>query len=391
MHVYSADIDNDQRYIGVREMFQGYSKTEIRVLSKEAGLRCLREVAADGTGTAVVASPGAIRRLDLTSILPPDGRYITSFSSNPTVDELLDCLASLDRIPVKRLICIGGGSAIDMGKALCAVSGMEGGGPRDYEGLCRAITKKEYAASKKNIDLIAVPTTAGTGADVTQWATVWDMRGKRKLSVDRPDLAPDLSLIIPAFTVDMPPGLTLSTGLDALAQAMEAFWAKARNPLSQALALEAVNYIHKYLSLALKEPENVKYRGGMCIGALLAALAFSKTRTTACHSISYPLTMYHGIPHGFAAAVTLERVAERNKQAVPEIEILLNQFGGQEKFHQWLAEVSENIQPLRLSAMGIGKRDLPELAEGAFTQGRMDNNPIPLQKEDVISILAEVL
>ena len=372
-------------------MLQGFSKTEIRVLSKEEGVRCLRELSSDGSGTAVAASPGAIQRLGLKDVLPPECRYITGFSSNPTVDELLECLNTLDQVPVKRLICIGGGSAIDMGKALCAVSGMEDGGPRDYEGLCRVITKREYAGTERNLDLIAVPTTAGTGADVTQWATVWDMRGKRKLSVDRPDLAPDLSLIIPAFTVDMPPGLTLSTGLDALAQAMESFWARARNPLSQALALEAVTYIRKYLPLALKEPGNVTYRGGMCMGSLLSALAFSKTRTTACHSISYPLTMYYGVPHGFAVAVTLKQVAERNKQAVPEIETLFDRFGDQEKFHRWLEEVSKDIQPLRLSAMGIGEGDLGELAEGAFTQGRMDNNPVPLQREDVMSILTEAL
>lgn len=375
------------------DLFQAFSKTEIHVLSKGDGIRCLREVAADGRSTAVVASLGTIRRLDLEEILPPKCWYITRFSSNPTIDELLACLAVLDRTPtpVKRLICIGGGSSIDMGKALCAVYGMKDGGPRDYVGLCHVIANKEYAAAEKNVDLIAVPTTAGTGADVTQWATVWDMRGKRKLSVDSPYLAPDLSLIIPAFTVDMPSALTLSTGLDALAQAMEAFWAKSRNPLSQALALEAVRYIYKYLLLALKEPCNVTYRGGMCMGALLSALAFSKTRTTACHSISYPLTMYHNIPHGFAVAVTLESVAERNRQAVPNIEMMFSQFGGQEKFHQWLVEISEDIQPLRLSAMGVEERDLPELAKRAFTQGRMDNNPVPLQLEDVMSILAEVL
>lgn len=372
-------------------MFQGFAKTEIRILSKEDGIRCLWEVAEGGASTAVVTSPGAIRRLDLKNILPLECRYITSFSSNPTVDELLECLAVLDRTPVKRLICIGGGSAIDMGKALCAISGIEDGGLRDYEDLCRIIANKEYMGAERNTDLIAVPTTAGSGADVTQWATIWDMRGKRKLSVDRPDLAPDLSLIIPAFTLDMPPDLTLSTGLDALAQAMEAFWAKARNPLSQALALEAVRYIHKYLPLALKGPGNVTYRGGMCMGALLSGLAFSKTRTTACHSISYPLTMYHGIPHGLAVAVTLEQVAKRNQQAVPEIDVLFSRLGGQETFHQWLAEVSKDIQPLRLSAMGVRERDLPKLAKEAFTQGRMDNNPVPLQVKDVMSILTEVL
>lgn len=126
-------------------------------------------------------------------------------------------------------------------------------------------------------------------------------------------------------------------------------------------------------------------------GGVVVWSGFSKTRTTACHSISYPLTMQYGIPHGFAVAVTLEQIAKRNKQAVPEIETLLGRFGGREKFHHWLVGVSEDIQPLRLSAMGVGEHDLPELAEGAFTQGRMDNNPVPLQLKDVMSILSEIL
>lgn len=361
------------------------------MLSKKEGLQCLRELTDNANDVVVIASTGTIGRLGLKAALSKECQYISNFSSNPTVADLLDCLNLIDNKPAKRLICIGGGSAIDMGKSLCAILGMGEAGPRDYEELCRTIIQKEYLCTGKNVDLIAVPTTAGTGADVTPWATVWDMRGKQKLSVDRPDLAPDLSLIIPAFTVDMPPSLTLSTGLDALAHAMEAFWAKARNPLSQALALEAVIYIRKYLPLTLKEPGNITYRGGMCMGALLSGLAFSKTRTTACHSISYPLTIYHGIPHGFAVAVTLEQIAELNRQAVPEIETLFGLFGSQEKFHQWLAEVSKDTQSLRLSAMGIRKHDLLKLAEGALTQGRMDNNPVPLQIEDVMSILTKIL
>lgn len=372
-------------------MFQNFARTEIRILSKAEGIQCLRELAEEVQDTAIVASEGTINRLGLKNIIPTWCHCITDFSSNPTVEELLKCLAVLDGTAAKRFICIGGGSAIDMGKALCAVSSMEGGGPRDYESVCRVIAKKEYGGVGKNVDLIAVPTTAGTGSDVTQWATIWDMRGKRKLSVERHDLAPDLSLIIPAFTTEMPLDLTLSTGLDAITQAIEAFWARARNPLSQALAMEAVAYIHKYLPLVLQERKNITYRGGMCMGALLSGLAFSKTRTTACHSISYPLTMNFGIPHGFAVAVTLESVAERNQKTVPEIEMLFERLGGRAKFHQWLVDVSEGIQPLRLSAMGIRKCDLPELAAGAFTQGRMDNNPVPLQIEDVMSILTDVL
>ncbi len=371
-------------------MYRAFCKTEIQILGREKGIEKLAELAGDPQGTVVVASVGTVQRLGLKDTISEKTRYVSCFSANPTVEDLHKCLTELDGYPVTRMICVGGGSAMDMGKALCAMLGMEGGVPKSYDALCGAIEKKEYQAESRAVELIAVPTTAGTGSEVTQWATVWDKRNGRKLSVDMPALAPDLAVIVPQFTVDLPARLTLSTGLDAMAQAMESFWAKARSPLSQALALDGIRYIYRCLPLVLSEPKNVQYREGMCMGALLSGLAFSKTRTTACHSISYPITMRHGIEHGFAVAVTLEEMARINQSAVPEIESIYEIFGGLNAFQRWMATVIQQIQPLRLSAMGIREVDLAVLAENAFTQGRMDNNPVTLSQMDVEEILHRV-
>lgn len=376
---------------GDTDMFHPFARTDIRVSAAEDASALLRKLTEDVQNTVVIASVGTMRRLDLTNKLPVSCRYFTAFSSNPTVDDLLNGLRMLDEHSAARLLSIGGGSAIDIGKALCAIVGMGAAGPRDYDGLCRAIGQREYLNYPKTMQHIAVPTTAGTGADVTQWGTIWDMRGRKKLSVDRPDLSPEMSLIVPAFTCGMDRRLTLSTGLDALAQAMESFWAAVRNPVSQALSLEALRYIRRYLPKVLEEPENVSCRQGMCLGALLSGLAFSKTRTTACHSISYPMTMLFGVPHGFAVAVTLEAVAERNESAVPEIAELYEVFGGKGAFHHWLETVSSDIMRLKLSAMGISEKDIPVLAKESFTQGRMDNNPVLFSPKDVEEILRQVL
>lgn len=372
-------------------MIQPFLKTDVRIVSGEQGLSFLRDFGEPVSESVVIASTGMIKRLNLCGTLPSNTRFLSAFSPNPTVDDLLTCLKELKRIPVKRFICIGGGSAIDIGKAISAILDMGEDAPQSYEDLCKVISEKQYLSYPRSTQLLAVPTTAGTGADVTQWATVWDMRSSKKLSVDKNGLAPDLSLIIPEFTAAMSPALTLSTGLDALAQAMESFWSRARTPLSQVMALDAVRHIRRYLPLALKEPDNIAYREGMCMGALLSGIAFSKTRTTACHSISYPITMEYGTAHGFAVAVTLEAVAEINYGAVPEISKIYEIFGGKELFRQWLKEVSEPIQPLCLSAFGVVEENIPQIAAGTFTQGRMDNNPVLLTKSEVEELLRKVL
>lgn len=374
-----------------RGEFRAFCSAEVRLLGLEEGRERLRGSLEDPEGTVLVASSGTVSRLGMEALAPEGIRIVSGFSSDPTVDDLRGCLTALSGRKVERLVCVGGGSTIDMGKALCAMLGMEGGAPESYDGLCEAIQNKRYVRADRGIELIAFPTTAGTGSEVTPWATIWDLRGDRKLSVDMPALTPDLAAVVPGFTTHMPARLTLSTGLDALAQAMESFWSRARDPLCQALALEGIRRIRTHLPAALSRPGEMGHREGMCLGALLSGLAFSRTRTTACHSISYPITIRHGVEHGLAVAVTLEEVARIDRSAVPEIERIYDIFGGPQGLHRWLEETSRPIQPLRLSAMGITAQDLPALVDGAFTQGRMDNNPVPLGREDVEGILRRVL
>ena len=253
------------------------------------------------------------------------------------------------------------------------------------------MNSKAYAAADKRPELIVMPTTAGTGSEVTRWATVWDPQEKRKLSIDTPEGYPAAAVIIPEWTVGMPPSITLSTGLDALSHAMEAFWAVSRNPLSQELAIAAVTKIRDALPAALADLGDRNARQEMALGSLMAGIAFSQTRTTACHSISYPLTMLHGIPHGFATAITLSSVMRRNAAAVPEINRLEEVFYDAEGFDAWMEDTADGIEPLTLSGFGVKEADLREICNLAFTPGHMDNNPVAFTQADVMEILHESL
>lgn len=366
---------------------------KIHFCGREQGMMLLRELLT-GQDMVLVASEGTIQRHDLrsleTEIVRQGGICIKSVPSNPDIQAVTDALSKLKGRNISTIAAVGGGSAIDMAKVLGALHGIL---PQvSYESVEQAIVRKSYLAEHAVVPVVAVPTTAGTGSEVTQWATVWDQRGKRKYSVDMPALLPSQAVVIPALTATMSAELTLSTGLDALSHAMEAFWSKSRNPISQAIALSATERIAKTLPGLLHRLDDELLRQEMSLAALLAGEAFAQTRTTACHSISYPLTLLFHVPHGLAASATLAEVAERNQNAVPEIEKLFRIFSPYGGFRQWMRDVCLVCGgKVKLRQFGIEEATLPMIAEGAFTLGRMDNNPVPFSKDDVLDILRDVI
>lgn len=326
----------------------------------------------------VIAAMKARYRLALVDAIPSD----------PTQE---DIRAALELLGGKRpdwLIAIGGGSAMDLAKAVNALRTPLGGQAPRAEAITRLLVEKTYRGAKKEAGMIFVPTTAGTGSEMTRWATVWDAGKRAKYSVEDADLYAREVFLVPELTRYMPKRLTLSTGLDSLCHAMEAFWAKSTNPVVQEIAALAARRIRDNLPMALAEPMDLNFRGHMSVAAALAGIAFSNTRTTACHSISYPITMRFHVEHGFACALTLAEVARRNSAAMPALRELLQElFGGADGLRGWLEAVCRGVQPLTLSALGIGEKDVAPLAQASFTAGRMDNNPIPFGIGDVADIL----
>ena len=188
----------------------------------------------------------------------------------------------------------------------------------------------------------------------------------------------------------MPPKLTLATALDALCHASEAFWAKATTPIIGDIACRAIDIIMENLKPCLNDLQNIYYRERLACGSVLAGIAFSQTRTTACHSISYPITMRYGIIHGLACALTLYPVSMLNKGAFPNSSLLYDTYKRHGGLKTWLDDVCSGVVNLSLKGFGIAEEDIGSITEAVFTKGRMDNNPVDLKPEQVYDILKQV-
>lgn len=324
--------------------------------------------------------------------------WIKSIATNPTQVDIFNALKQVGNVQIDAIVVLGGGSAIDLAKGISAFHNLN----YNINEITKSIKNKSYRNKIDFVDIIAIPSTAGTGSEITQWATIWDKDRNEKFSIDSPELKPKLAMIVPELTLTLPIDLTLSTGLDAMSHAMEAYWSKYTTPLVQDLAYRAIELIVKNLKKVVIEPQNLIVRENLCRASLLAGLAFSQTRTTACHSISYPLTMLYDIPHGFAVAITLEAVAKINRGNFPNDNELFKLFTMGENgkdtdiesnigIMKWIDDTCEGIANLKLSYFGITKENIPDIIDRTFTTGRMDNNPVNLNREDVKKILQSVL
>ena len=310
--------------------------------------------------------------------------------SNPDIEDLFSLYTQIKNFDYQCIIGIGGGSILDLSKSLSALKNME----IDSTSTLRSVIEnKSYVENQHIVPWIGIPTTSGTGSEVTCWATIWDRANGVKLSVDNEKLYADTAIIDPTLTASLPKSLTASTALDALCHATEAYWSKNSNEISRVYSLEAIKRIVNNFEKVLNHPNDIALRKEIALGSLYAGLAFSNTRTTACHSISYPLTLELGVVHGIAASITLAKVMEINFESIIEKDKLIKAFGVSncdelqkliEHFHQ-LSGFSSKLRDYNAN-----EEIIETIASNAFTKGRMDNNPVALTKENVKQILLSI-
>ncbi|WP_407715366.1 iron-containing alcohol dehydrogenase PsrA [Comamonas testosteroni] len=204
------------------------------------------------------------------------------------------------------IVAVGGGSAIDTAKAL-----MVGTSSGKFDELISLLATGQSFTPSCVKPLIAVPTTAGTGSEVTPWATIWDAASQKKYSLHLNETWPEAAVIDPELMLSVPASTTVSTGLDALSHALESIWNVNSNPVSDTFAISAVQDIFSCLPALMKDLGNIELRERMALAALKAGMAFSNTKTALAHSISYEMTLRHGLVHGIACSFTLPIVLER--------------------------------------------------------------------------------
>ena len=265
-----------------------------------------------GRSWALMTSDGWMKRGIMNKLCYQPNAVIAEVNPNPKQSELTKFATSIPNVDV--IVALGGGSVIDATKAALVVRGL---GDRGTEILNSHL--REGVLLPKQIQLpefIAVPTTSGSGSEVTRWGTIWGDDGI-KYSVNDPRLYPAYAILDPELTVSMSRELTLFTALDTLSHAMESVWNKHHTPITDTLAENVIKIVRGALLPTLENGQDIESRILLQKAAVLAGLAIGATQSALAHSISYPFTSRCGVPHGLACSFTLAQVARYNLEEGP--------------------------------------------------------------------------
>jgi alcohol dehydrogenase class IV len=315
---------------------------------------------------------------------------------NPDIEEIKKGVARFKEFKPDMIIAVGGGSVIDSAKAINALS-VQPDDPILY-------IKGDKKLGDGGKPLVAIPTTAGTGSEVTKFATIYI--NKKKYSLESEKIVPDVAVVDPTLTYSLTPYLTASNGLDALCQGIEAYWSvnsteKSRGYAQKAMALAFTNIVD-----AVKTPTE-EVRVAMAKASHLSGKAITISKTTACHAVSYPLTSYFGVPHGHAVALTMpaflvfnsmvteddcndERGVDFVRDRMAEIFSSIGAADGNEAKRKFDGLLKDILDDIRLRDFGIREEDIEFILKESFTPSRMNNNPRCVSKEGLRQILEDI-
>jgi len=326
---------------------------------------------------------------------------VFAIAAEPAVETVR---AGTQRAREDRCDCVigfGGGSAIDAGKAISALL-TNPGDVFDY----LEIIGRGKALTQHPAPYVAIPTTAGTGAEVTRNAVLASPEHRVKVSLRSPLMLPQLALVDPELSYDLPPAITASTGLDALTQLIEPFVSIRANPLTDAICREGLARVAGSLRRAYEHGDNTEAREDMAAASLFGGLALANAALGAVHGFAAPIGGMFPAPHGAVCAALLPHVMDVNlralRQRAPGSE-MLRRFdeiarivtGRPEAYAdggiEWVRELCAALQIPQLGAYNITSKDVPTLCEKAATASSMKGNPIALVREELEEILERAL
>ncbi len=305
------------------------------------------------------------------------------FTSNPDIHDMNKGYKTFSNRDIDTIIGIGGGSVIDVSKFI----------------------KLSAYNNDIKIPLIAIPTTAGSGSESTYFIVYYNKKEKQSKGIEEATL-PDYLISDPQFTLSLPKKITASTGIDALCQAIESYWSINSTEESKRLARKSIKLLLKNLETAVNNPSN-ESRKNMMNAANLAGKAINITKTTACHSISYPITSYFNIPHGHAVSLTLGEMLIYNSQLNENdcldkrgegyVKKTIKEILGIFKCNSAL-QTKDKINDLmdnigletKLSVLGLEKQDLNIILKNGFAPERVKDNPRLLTEEQLNKILNKI-
>ena len=299
------------------------------------------------------------------------------------------------------VIAFGGGSALDAGKAIAAMLTNEGE-ILDY----LEVVGRNKALTRPSAPFIAIPTTAGTGSEVTRNAVLASPEHRVKVSLRSPLMLPRLALVDPELTHDLPSAVTASTGLDALTQLIEPYVCARSNPLVDALCLEGIHRAARSLRVVVEKPHSAAAREDMCVASLFGGLALANAGLGAVHGFAGPIGGMFSAPHGAVCAALLPHVMKTNLRAlrdrapthpaVQRYETIARILTGQpaptvEDGVEWVRGLVRDLRIPPLGTYGLTNRNSAELVEKASQASSMKANPINLTCEELAATLAAAL
>ena len=365
----------------------------VKVILQPGAVRCLGEFT-DSSRVALVTTEGFRRRGVVDEIQKSfDKRLVAvvdDVKPNPDIPDVQLQADRLREFDIEVLVAVGGGSSIDTAKALARVLGQK----------CDVILESWLQGSSTEstspaLPVIAVPSTAGTGAEVTPFGTIWDHTEKKKYSITGDDLYPVLAILDPELTLYLPEEVTVSSGLDAISHALESTWNRNANAVSLSLATRSLQLSIPALPVVKEKPRSIGARTDMLQASMLAGLAISQSRTALAHSISYPLTARFGLPHGFACSFTLPDLLRFNSDADDGRLLILSRslgFKCLDQLQEALSSLMERLDMNQYLAKYLPDSDsVIALTDEMFTPGRAENNLRQATERDVRALLTRAI
>jgi len=350
----------------------------------------------NGSKVFIVTDPGVVRAgilQKVTSVLEQQQISFEVFSEvdrEPDVHTIIKVTEKAKLVEADLVIGVGGGSSLDAAKAIAVMVKNEGI-ITDYAGLNQI--------PNPGVPLICIPTTSGTGSEVTIWCVISDKANHRKHPIGGKVLAPTLAVCDPALTLSLPASITAATGLDALTHALECYVNKITQPISMALARESMRLIAKSLRTAVTQADHLEARTDMMIASTMAAMAFNPTRLGLAHALAMPLGGKYNIPHGMVNAIVLPQVMEynlvSNLEAFKEIAEIFGENTEGLSLREAAAlsikairQLNDDIGiPAGLREYGVNEEDLDEIAEEGMESGNILVNPRKAGLEDLKEIV----
>lgn len=352
-----------------------------------------------GTRAVVVTDPGIIKAGLVDGVTASLGsRCAGVFSDVPqdTGVEVVDAGADFARKKgADIVISVGGGSVIDTAKGMCILL-TEGGTLRDFNGV--------QLLSRPQAPHLVIPTTAGTGSEVTNAAVIMDRgMGQKRLLVENFNF-PRMAILDPKMTEKLPPLLTAGTGMDAMTHAVESIHSIQHGPLTDGLAMHAIRLLHRYLPVCVENGSDLHARGQVQIAATLAGWAFGNSMVSIVHAMAHSIGAVAHVPHGIANGILLADCMEFNlEDAADEYALVAEAMDvreeGMDSFEAGRAAIRAMRDftvrighPQKLSEMGVSEQDIEKAADLSLSDGTIINNPrIVMDSEEVLGIFQKNL